>query len=478
MKVVVHESPLVGTWYPGDTIELRALLDEAFERSRQRTGAFVRPGGIGFVVPHAAPMYSGTVAAAVYRHIRQSNASRVVVLGFSHRRQNQGIAIPQVDEFETPLGEVMVDRAAAAELAGAPPFQSVPERVVCDHSVEIQLLFLRHILPDATVVPLYVGPMSEKQRAEAARRLLGLVDSRTVLVASSDLTHYGQSFGYVPFPVDEDTPDKLKTLDERVLDCAGSLDAALFRTELERTGATFCGYEPISLLLTLLSLRPGEEMFQETLDYQTSGDITDDYAHSVSYGALGYFPADAYHLDAPSQKALLASARNALDGYLRTGELRMPMPDAGSALAQRSRAFVSVYSDGELRGCVGRFERPETLARVVPELAITAARDDPRFQPIGAEEPFELDIHLLTPKKRIREATQMIENEHGAWLEAGPFRALLLPVVWRKYGWGRAEFLKALAHKAGVGESVYANSRTRLFVFRGQVITEHASTAE
>ena len=64
----VHTSPFSGAWYPGEPAALESLLDEAFERSRQRTGPFLFPDGLGYVVPHAGPQYSGTVAAAVYLH--------------------------------------------------------------------------------------------------------------------------------------------------------------------------------------------------------------------------------------------------------------------------------------------------------------------------------------------------------------------------------------------------------------------------
>ena len=65
----VHTSPFSGAWYPNQPAALESLLDEAFERSRQRTGPFLFPDGLGYVTPHAGPQYSGTVAASVYRSL-------------------------------------------------------------------------------------------------------------------------------------------------------------------------------------------------------------------------------------------------------------------------------------------------------------------------------------------------------------------------------------------------------------------------
>src|ERR1035438_4245068 len=116
---LAHRSPLAGSWYPSGVNELQRLLDATLENSLHRTGSFVRRGGLAFLVPHAAPAYSGVVAASVYRHIRATGATRIVILGFSHRHPIQGIAVPQVDRIETPLGAIPIDRETADSLAAS-----------------------------------------------------------------------------------------------------------------------------------------------------------------------------------------------------------------------------------------------------------------------------------------------------------------------------------------------------------------------
>jgi AmmeMemoRadiSam system protein B/AmmeMemoRadiSam system protein A len=464
---LAHDSPLAGSWYPRGVSELKRLLGATLENSVNRTGSFVRRGGLAFLVPHAAPAYSGAVAASVYRHVQAAGATRIVILGFSHRRPIQGIAVPDIDRIETPLGTIRVDRETADSLAGSTPFHSVPEPAVCDHSVEIQIPFLQTSVPDATLVPLYVGSLTGEQRSAAAQALRGLMDTRTVLIASSDLTHYGRDFGYLPFKLDDSTPDRLRALDSGVLAAAGSLDPALFGDELSRTGATVCGAEPIRLLLETLRSLAGET-FQETLDYDTSGAISHDYEHSVSYAAVGYFPPAAYQLDAPDRAALLAGARFTLDHYRRTGALRFAQTPAESTLRQRGRAFVSLYAHETLRGCTGRFENPLALAECVPRLALAAAYEDRRFAPVSPDEELEIEIHVLTPPKRISGPDQLRTGEHGAFLRSGAHRGLLLPTVATTHNLSRQQFLQALARKAGVPESVYATGDYELSVFCGQ----------
>jgi AmmeMemoRadiSam system protein B len=128
--------------------------------------------------------------------------------------------------------------------------------------------------------------MSLEERVEAARVLRDQLSQGSVLIASSDLTHYGRRFGYLPFGHDEQTPERLAMLDRGVIDAMARIDAQALLAALRETGATVCGYNPIALLLeTLAPLRS----IQHVLDYQTSGEITGDWSHSVSYAALGYY---------------------------------------------------------------------------------------------------------------------------------------------------------------------------------------------
>src|ERR1017187_6901876 len=135
----VHVSPYGGAWYPDCRTDLERLLDDLFECSAQRTGALLFANPLGFVVPHAGLQYSGAVAAAAYRHVCRQQPRRAVVLGFAHRGGPAGVSIPDIDEYETPLGEARVDRQTMERLANHRPFRFVAEDRLCDHSVEIPL---------------------------------------------------------------------------------------------------------------------------------------------------------------------------------------------------------------------------------------------------------------------------------------------------------------------------------------------------
>jgi AmmeMemoRadiSam system protein B/AmmeMemoRadiSam system protein A len=463
-----HVSPYAGSWYPANPSELNSLLEKLWDESERRAGSFRLPGGLGFIVPHAGLIYSGIVAAAAYRHIQKLKPERVALIGFAHHGGPQGVWIPDTERFETPLGEVAVDREIVRELTSHPEFHLTTETTLCDHSVEIQLPLLQKAAPDARLVPLYVN----NPPIGAAARLAELIRPGTVLVASSDFTHFGTSFHFRPFPVDSDTPYRLDELDHSVIEAAGSLQRDLFLETLRKTSATVCGYDPIGLLLETMRLAQGEdEIFQEELDYQTSGDITGDFRHSVSYAALGFFPYKSFLLSENDQRILLESAKQTLQSFQRTGKANAVKPEnPTSALLRRAGVFVTLHKDGDLRGCVGRHTSPEPLADAVPALTLASALEDSRFKPVNVSETgIEVEISVMSPLKLLSGMSGFQVNQHGAYLQAGHHRGLLLPQVASERNWTAAQFMDALARKTGVSPKVYSDHATRLFAFRAQV---------
>lgn len=468
-SAATHVSPYSGSWYPGEPGELTLLLDRLWEQSERRCGSYLRPDARGFIVPHAGLAYSGGVSAAAYRHIEKLQPERVVLLGFSHRGGPPGVAMPETERFETPLGDVQVDVDTVRQLASSGGFRVISETALCDHSVEIQLPLLQKAAPRAKIIPLYVG---ESHGEGVAETLAGIARTGAILIASSDFTHFGDSFRFRPFPVDEETQYRLQQLDQEVIDSTGSLRRELFFKTLRATSATVCGYSPISLLLeTMRLLESGDEIFQEKLDYQTSGEITGDFHHSVSYAALGFFPYGAFLLGEEERRILVESARRTLQHFQETGRpVPVPPENPPSALEQRTGAFVTLTKGGELRGCVGRHISAEPLSQAVPALTLAAALEDSRFDAVKASETgIQLEVSVMSPLKLAPGTSSFRVNEHGAFLESGYHRGLLLPQVATEREWTAAQFFDALARKTGVSPKAYSAPTTRLFLFRAQV---------
>ena len=466
----LHTTPFAGYWYPGSRGELEALIDRLFESSRQRTGCGTLPRPLGFVVPHAGLVYSGTVAASAYRHLEAEKPERVFILGFSHRGSRPGVLIPDVRAIGTPLGETPVDSEAVRELAFEEPFTMVAEDLVCDHSVEIQLPLLQRAAPGAPVVPLYVGHLDDEERRAAALSLARRMRPGDVLLASSDFTHYGRAFGYEPFAPDEDVCRNLSALDAGVIDAASSLDSGFFLDTLSGLDSTVCGYEPIALLLETLSALAGEDVFQQTLDYQTSADLTGDFQNSVSYASLGYFREDSFCLAREDQESLIVSASATLRHLVETGE-RRPIPAEGksASLMRQASVFVSLHEGSELFGCIGTPGGRLPLAESVPRMTLAAALDDPRFERRASiPEGLKVEISVLTPTRRIPDWRLFRLGRDGASLECEGRRAVLLPQVAGQDIDTEVRFLEALSRKAGLPAGAYGDAPARLSVFRAQ----------
>jgi AmmeMemoRadiSam system protein B len=278
----IKRSTLAGTWYASGAARLCQQVDDLLREAAPL--ATVAGPLAGLVVPHAGYAYSGRAAAAGYACLKGRPYQRAVILAPSHSGAFHGAALLEDDGFETPLGQVAVDRAGMALLVDQPLFRANAEPFREEHSLEIQLPFLQRVLPEVRVVPVLLGSLGQDDYAVAARALSQLINAETVFIVSSDFVHYGWRFNYLPFPAEEPARVRagLRELDMGAIArvCAG--DAAGFRAYVEDTGATICGRVPIGVFLTLHA-RPGQ-----LLTYYTSLDVTQDYEHCVSYASIAF----------------------------------------------------------------------------------------------------------------------------------------------------------------------------------------------
>jgi AmmeMemoRadiSam system protein B len=280
--MTIKRCQLAGTWYTGDAVQLRREVDDLLRTAGGGPAAAL----LGLIVPHAGYAYSGRAAAAGYRRLKGGDYRRAVILAPSHFAAFHGVAVLEVDAFETPLGTVPVDRAGAETLLSGPFYRSEAEPFQGEHSLEIQLPLLQRALPNVAVVPALIGDLGPDDFATAASTLRRLDDDKTVFVVSSDFVHYGWRFGYLPFAAEG--PQQVRTglhgLDMGAITRICSGDAQACREYLAETGATICGALPITLFLTFHRRRtPGE-----LIEYYSSLDVTGDFEHCVSYASIGF----------------------------------------------------------------------------------------------------------------------------------------------------------------------------------------------
>jgi AmmeMemoRadiSam system protein B len=273
----VRPSALSGSWYPAGREALGKQVDAFLERAHQSIeGQKI----LGMICPHAGYSYSGEVAAWGYKNLLGRHFRRIIILAPSHYVSFTGVSIPAVDYYETPLGRVEVDRESCEDLLKKPLFQTLPEAHKREHAVEIQLPFLQRTVKNFALIPLVVGSLKEAHYESVSSDLKGLMDAATLIIASSDFTHFGPRFGYVPFTTD--LRENISRLDHGAIDLILQKDAEGFLAYKKTTRATICGFRSIALLLKILP----SDYSGKLLQYRLSGDLTGDYTSSVSYASI------------------------------------------------------------------------------------------------------------------------------------------------------------------------------------------------
>jgi len=517
---VVRPPAVAGSWYPGERDALASLVDGLLERANPDPAATQGPPVRALILPHAGYVYSGATAAVGYKLVVGAKYRRVLVLGPAHRGGFRGLSIARVDAYETPLGRIPVDAVAVKQLRASPLVTSDPLAHRQEHSIEMQLpLLQRSLAPGWKLLPILVGWLEPGDPARAARLLRPLLDDLALLLVSTDFTHYGASYHYLPFALDAHTPQRIEALDQGALQAILQHNAQAFLDYQARTGITICGYQALAILLDLLP----QEAQGRLLAHTTSGALTGNYRQSVSYYAIAFRsptplnaggalknptsgPAgnrdsgmhrndEGHHLpstqapdppaDPPAERlsesewrllhriALLGMRDAAADkpndpganeAYLRL-EKRLPQ-----RLKRPAGVFVTLWEGERLRGCVGYIPPIRPLGRAVYENAWNAARDDPRFLPVtGSELPhLKMEISVLSPLRPITSPEAFQVGKQGIVLDKDGRRAVYLPEVASRFGWNREQTLDQLALKAGLARDAWKAEDVRLSVFTSQ----------
>jgi MEMO1 family protein len=274
----VKEPHLAGRWYPAEPEALARTVRELLA-----AGGAPRDRVVAVVVPHAAYQYSGATAGRGLA-AAGSGFQRFLVIAPSHFARFHGAAVLPMRGYRTPLGVMGIDADALATLGRSPLVRPNPAVFMREHALEVELPFLQTLAPGASLVPLLVGALEPHEVAELAETVRSLLEPGTLLVASSDLTHYGRRFDYLPFEATDAThvAAAIRDLDETALALVVARDADGFRRHVDETGATICGREPIEILLRAL---PADAR-GERVAYATSLDATGEYDHVVSYAAV------------------------------------------------------------------------------------------------------------------------------------------------------------------------------------------------
>lgn len=255
---MMREPAVAGTFYPGDADELMRMVQGFLAEAKEaKLGGKLR----GLVVPHAGYIYSGPVAAHGYKALAKQGFEKAIIIGPSHYAAFYGACEAGADFWKTPLGLVKAV-SAAARAKGL--ISIYPEVHAHEHCIEVQLPFLQAIRGKFEVWPLLCGMLDPAALAGAVAREM---DSGTVVIASSDLSHYN------PY-------DRAVEIDSIANEAVPSLDIKRFEKEGDACGKT--------AILTLMHLARKKGWAGRMLDYRNSGDTAGPKSEVVGYGCYAF----------------------------------------------------------------------------------------------------------------------------------------------------------------------------------------------
>jgi hypothetical protein len=277
----IRPAAVAGTWYPRTAGALARDVDGYLGAAAEWTAGRIA----AVIAPHAGLMFSGPVGAYAYKAAGSQTYDVAALVGPSHFFAFDGVALYPEGAFASPLGDAPIDDAGARAMAASPIVRSLPQAHQREHSLEMQLPFLRRVLPDVPIVPLLIGHQTRDTILALGDALAAAFRGRrALLVASTDLSHYF------------DAPTAV-SLDSRVqarldpFDPDGLLELFEQYPEHERGRYVACGGgAAIAVMFAARILGAGHG---RVLKYAHSGEVSGDNSGVVGYvaAALGTFDA-------------------------------------------------------------------------------------------------------------------------------------------------------------------------------------------
>ena len=262
----IRTPQVAGLFYPADREQLQndiVYFLESTKSDKEYKNIF------GIVAPHAGYTYSGKTAAHVYNLLRGNSYKRVVIISPSHNEYFPGSSVFNGGGYQTPIGIIEIDDDFAIKLVeNSKTIFRGDEGHRGEHALEVQLPFLQTVLKDFKMVPVVMGDQGKIFVDELAEKLAGLVDDDTLIVASSDMSHFQSKL----------EADELDSVVEKRIN---SFDYESLQSDLDKKKTEACGGGPIVTMMKVASLRNKNHSL--VIHRSDSGDVTGDTKEVVGY---------------------------------------------------------------------------------------------------------------------------------------------------------------------------------------------------
>jgi len=465
-KDSVVEPAFAGHFYPARRESLHNLLEKLFSgATASRKDGLLR----AIIAPHAGYVFSGQVAASAYNQIpARARYERVFILTSSHYSSFSGAALCESSTFRTPLGLVNLDVETAGELVKKDHvFHYRTEAFFHEHSLEVHLPFLQYKLGSKfRLVPVILGNCPVTDCGRIAQVLEPWFTQENLFVVSTDFSHYPSYSDAV-----------VNDLETAMAVCSNDPEVLLHHLEnppdIDNLETSLCGWTSVTSLLFLTGNMP---LKYKKIQYSNSGDAkpAGEKDSVVGYWALAvYENQPSVIINREEQAQLLESARSTIEQFLSSGDkTHIESEKISQIVKQQAGLFVSIYVNGELRGCIGSVNTDESLKQLVEQMAVSAACDS-RFKALTLQDldNMEIEISVLSPLRKIHSPEEFIPGQHGIYIKKGSNTGTYLPKVAIHTGWSKEELLGHCSKdKAKIGWDGWKTAELFIyetFVFKG-----------
>jgi MEMO1 family protein len=236
------------------------------------------------IAPHAGYQYSGPCAAWAYKEVAEAEFADIyIIIGPNHSGTENAVSM---EGYETPFGIARIDQEFVKLLLEKNDELKIDEQAHArEHSIEVQIPFLQFATKDnmhgLKIVPIIIHEIDYLKLGLDLKETIIESGKKVIIIVSSDFTHYGHSYHFIPFS--KDVKKNIYDMDRKALDFIQALNPDGFISYVDETMDTICGAFPIAVLLKTL-----KHAKVEILQYYTSADLEEDqaYKNSVSYAAI------------------------------------------------------------------------------------------------------------------------------------------------------------------------------------------------
>lgn len=281
----VYKSHVSDSWYQprGKNLQLQLLKLEkkALKRFNQK---FDVEKIKAIIVPHAGFNYSGELASGVYKNLKPNVFDRIIILAPSHHLNFNGIAMPGLEYlwYKNPLGYIQLDTVMLKKFQKTSPlFFSNHHAHELEHAIEVQIPLIQKYCGRCKIVPLLVGSLDLGQIKLVAEIIGKLIDKKTLIVVSSDFTHYGKTFGFTP--VISNVSDYIFNLDQQLIKAICDKNSVKFLQTIEQSGDHVCGKNSILILLSMIQAKCFGDVGCHVIGYDNSAPGQINPENCVSY---------------------------------------------------------------------------------------------------------------------------------------------------------------------------------------------------